>query len=80
MYYYIEDPFAYVPFLWEWLSVLFTQLVGFTYTCDLLSESRDSYDDSFGLYSLELLEVDVDYPLVPQLYVGVGSLALGIHC
>ena len=79
--YHIYDPFAHVPFLWEWLSVLFAELASLTYTYNiLLSESREFDDDSFQLHSLELLEIDVAYPLVLQLYVGVGSLALGIHC
>ena len=79
--YYIQDPFACVPLLWERLSVLFAELRSFTYACNFLfGESRESGDNSFRLHSLKLLEIDVAYPLVPQLYVSVGSLALGIHC
>ena len=61
--------------------MLFVELACFAHTDNLrLSKSRKSDDESFRLHSLELLEIGVAYPLEPQLYVGVGSLALGIHC
>ena len=61
--------------------MLFAEFSGFAYTCTLfLDKGRESDDDSFGLHSFELLEIDVASPLVSHLYVGVGSLTLGIHC
>ena len=61
--------------------MLLAELASFTHSGNLLlCKSRESDDDSFRLHSLELLEIGVAYPLEPQLYVGVGSLALGIHC
>ena len=79
--YHIRDPFAHVPLLWKWLSVLFAELTGFAYACKLLlGKGRESDYDSFRLHSFELLEIDVVDPFVPQLYVGVGSMALGKHC
>ena len=61
--------------------MLFSELTGLTDACNLLlSESQEFDDDSFGLHSFELLEIDVAYPLVPQLNVGVDSLTPGIHC
>ena len=64
--YYIQDPFAHVPLLWERLSMLFSELAGLTHACNLLlSEGRESDGDSFHLHSFELLEIDVAYPLVP---------------
>ena len=79
--YNIQDPFAYLPLFWERLSVLFSELTSVTYASNLLlSEGRESDDNSFRLHSFELLEIDVASPLVSHLYVGVGSLTLGIHC
>ena len=73
--YYIKDPFAHVPLLWEQLSVLFAELIGFRHTCNLLlRKGRESNDDSFRQHSFEILEIDVAYPLMPQLYVGVDCL------
>ena len=64
--YYIQDPFAHIPLLGEQLSMLYSELAGLTYACNLfLSECRESGDDSFRLHSFELLEIDVVYPLVP---------------
>ena len=64
--YYIQDPFAHVPLLWERLSVLFAELAGFTYTCNLLlGKGRESDDDSFRLHSFELLEINVADSFVP---------------
>ena len=61
--------------------MLFAEFSGFAYTCTLfLDKGRESDDDSFGLHSFELLEIDVADPFMPQLYVGVGSMALGKHC
>ena len=61
--------------------MLFSELTGLTDACNLLlSESQEFDDDSFGLHSFEILEIDVAYPLVPQLNVGVDSLTPGIHC
>ena len=60
--------------------MLFAEFSGFAYTCTLfLDKGRESDDDSFRLHSFELLEIDVADPFVPQLYVGVGSMALGKH-
>mgnify|MGYP006889216670 CR=1 FL=1 len=60
--------------------MLFSELTGLTYTCNLLlSECRESNDDSFRLRSFQLLYINVAYPFVPYLYVGVESLALSIH-
>ena len=79
--YHIHDLSAYVPLLWEWLSVLFAQLVGFAYACNLLADKdRESDDDSFQLHSFELLDINVANPFMLQLYVGVGSMALRKHC
>ena len=79
--YYIEDPFAYVSLFRELLLVLFVELTSFIYSYNLLfNEGRESDDDAFRLHSLEFLDIDVAYPLVPQIYVSVGLSALGIHC
>ena len=79
--YYIQDSFAHTPLLWERLSVLFVELIGFAYACNLLlGKGWEFDDDSFRLHSFELLEINVVNPFVSQLYVVVGSMALGIHC
>ena len=63
--YHIRDPFIHVPLLWERLSVLFSELAGLTHACNLLlSEGRESDDNSFRLHSFELLEIDVADPFV----------------
>ena len=60
--------------------MLLAELAGRTYTFNLfLLECRDPDDDSFRLHCLELLEVDMANPLVPQLYVGVGFGAFCKH-
>ena len=75
--YYIQDPFAHIPLFREWLSMLFAELTGFTYTCHLFfGKSWESDDDSFRLHSFELLEINVADPFVPQFHVGVGIMAL----
>ena len=57
--YYIQDRFAHV-LLWEQLSMLFTNLAGFTYACNLLLGKYWEFDDDpFRLHFFELLEVDV---------------------
>ena len=45
--------------------MLFTELAGFTYACNLLGKGRESNDDPFRLHSFELLEIDVADPFVP---------------
>ena len=60
--------------------MLFAELASFAHASNLLfGEGRESGDDSFRLHSCELLEIDVVNPFVPLLYVGVGSITLGIH-
>ena len=64
--YYIQDPFAYVPLFWERLSMLLAELASFTQSNNLLLyKGRESDDDSFRLYSFELLDIDVAYRFVP---------------
>ena len=64
--YHIRDPFIHVPLLWERLSVLFAELVGFSHTCNLLlGKGRESDDDSFRLHSFERLAIDVAHPFMP---------------
>ena len=54
-----------IPLLGEQLSMLYSELAGLTYACNLfLSECRESDEDSFKLHSFELLENNVSYPLV----------------
>mgnify|MGYP000550673338 CR=1 FL=1 len=61
--------------------MLLAELASFTQSNNLLLyKGRESDDDSFRLHSFELLEIDVADPFVPQLYVGVGSMALSKHC
>ena len=63
------------------VGVVFTELAGFTYTCNLLLSKRwESDEDSSRLHSFELREINVANPFVPQLYVGIASMVLGKHC
>ena len=76
----IQDPFAHIPFFWEWLSVLFAELAGFTYTRNLLlGKCRKSDYDSFRLHPFKLLEINVDDLLVPRFQVGFDFHAVCEH-
>ena len=56
------------------------ELIRFTYTYHLLfGKSRESDDDSFRLYSFELLEVDVANSFVPQIQVSFDYEAFCKH-
>ena len=60
--------------------MLFAESACFAHAYNLLLDKvRESDDNSFRLYTFELLDIDVTYPFVPQLYVGIVSKSLGKH-
>ena len=78
--YYIQDPFAHIPLVWEWLTALISKLACLVYAGNLpCREVRESDYNSFCLHVLELLEIYVANSLVPQFYVGFDFLAFCIH-
>ena len=60
--------------------MLFPELASWTYTFNLfMFEGWEPNDDSFQLYPLELLEVDIANSFVPYLYVCIGFGAFSKH-
>ena len=60
------------------VPVLLSELASFTHSFNLLLfEDQELDDNSFRLYRLELTEIDVANPLLPQLYV---RIVFGAFC
>ena len=73
---YVEEAFACGALLWEWESMLFTELTCFAHSVDSFPlEVRKFDNDSLRLS----LEVDVADSHVPQLNVYLGFETLRIH-
>ena len=63
---YIRVAFAHISLFWKGVLMLFAELTSFTYSYNLRHfEGQEFNDNSFQLYSLELLEIDVATSFVP---------------
>ena len=79
--YYIHESFAYVPLFREWLSMFLAELASVAHSENLLlCKNGESNNDSFRLHAFELVEIDLADSFVSYLYVGVGFIALCVHC